>query len=495
MLQARTHRKIYLVLLTLLGGCMVCSYWAANLMWVLLVANWLLEGRWEEKWRMAKESRLLQAVVGLWLLYALSFLWGLHMAEWLSGMQTVLPLLAVPAVLLTTRPPTGQARRTILWLYTGTVAVVAAIGVVRLLTLDGISYREAVPFISHIRFALHCCLALVICLTEAGRGRWRWGAWLLASGLLAFVLVIRSYTAVGVLASMSLVLALRSANRRRWTALWAALALAGVATVALETRNYYRLVPLATEPLQDHTANGRPYSHRQDGLVENGNYVHNYVCREEMQAEWTRRGGQPLDEPTASGYPLEASLIRYLNALGLTKDSLGVATLTETQMNEVERGVANPVYEHGWPVKRMVYVMLFEYENYRHYNAVAGFTVLQRLELWRAAWRVFLQHPWVGTGLGGLKKALEAELGAMESPLQGRGMYPHNQYLTWLCMFGIVGMVLIVVLFMRTLRGIGRQSAVVVAWMVAMAVSCLTENTLGTLAGILLFGWFMAFRR
>jgi hypothetical protein len=47
---AKVHRRIYFVLLTLLGGCMVTSVWASNLMWVLLLSNWLLEGRWAEKW-------------------------------------------------------------------------------------------------------------------------------------------------------------------------------------------------------------------------------------------------------------------------------------------------------------------------------------------------------------------------------------------------------------------------------------------------------------
>ena len=56
------------MLVILLGGCMVCSTWAANLVWVLMGANWVLEGRWREKWQMARESRLLQAYLVLYLL-------------------------------------------------------------------------------------------------------------------------------------------------------------------------------------------------------------------------------------------------------------------------------------------------------------------------------------------------------------------------------------------------------------------------------------------
>ena len=61
MFSATVHRRIYLVLIALLGASMVTSTWASNLVWVLLGVNWLLEGRWREKWQMARESRLLQA--------------------------------------------------------------------------------------------------------------------------------------------------------------------------------------------------------------------------------------------------------------------------------------------------------------------------------------------------------------------------------------------------------------------------------------------------
>lgn len=494
MLGATAHRTIYLVLLTLLGGTMVCSTWAANLVWVLMAANWVLEGRWHEKWQRARRSRLLHGVLAVVGLYALSGLWSDNRGEWLNQLELVLPLLAVPAVVLTTRPPSGQARRTILWLYTGMVVVVSLIGTVRLLTIDGLPYRQAVPYISHIRFALNCCLATVVCLTECGRSRWRYGAWLLAAWLLAYVLLMRSYTAVGILAALSLLLALRSAHRWRWTTAWGLCMLGGIGFLLAEVHGYYRLVPLATGPLKAYTAGGRPYHHEQDGFIESGNYVNNYLCLEEMRAEWTRRGGGDLGTPTPEGYTCEANLIRYLNALGLTKDSVGVASLSRQQMEEVAHGVPNPVYAHGNPLRRMVHVMLFEYENYRCYNAVAGFTMLQRLELWKTGWRVVLQHPWVGTGSGDLADAMERELQATNSPLQGHGMYPHNQYLTWLAMFGQLGAALLTFLFARALPALRGQSTLTLAWTLTLTLSCLTESTLGTLAGCLLCCWFMAFR-
>ena len=155
-----------MVLLALLGGTMVTSVWAANLVWVLLGVNWLLEGRWREKCQMARESRLLQAYLILYVVLLVGMLWTQNTIHGLDVLRVKLPLLVVPLVMLTTRPLTGRARQTVLVIYAGTVLVVSVIAAVRLLTIPGLPYREAVPYISHIRFALCCCMVIFIALSS-----------------------------------------------------------------------------------------------------------------------------------------------------------------------------------------------------------------------------------------------------------------------------------------------------------------------------------------
>ena len=493
------HRKIYLVLLTLLGGCMVTSIGMSNVVWPLLLANWVLEGRWREKWQKACESRLLHAVVVFFLLHAVGLLWTSNLPSGLHILERLLPWVAVPLVVLTTRPPEGRARTTIFSLYVGTVFVVTVIGFVRWLTIPDLPYRDIVPFISHIRFALNVCMAICLlvfsrqCLV-VGKATQLFRFCLLA-WFLAFLFLLRSYTAFAVLLVASLVVAFHLRRRWLWLAVWTVIVGVIIAFVTVEYRSYYRLSPLAKEPLPELTANGRLYQHRQDGLVENGNYLNNYLCHDELSMAWPQRSRVPLDSLTASGYSIEASLIRYLNALSLTKDSAGVAALTDEQVREVERGVANPVYVHGSPMRKMLYVMFFEYENYRCYRAVEGFSMLQRFELWSAATHIIGRHPWTGVGTGDLEQAMEDDFHATQSPLQGSRLMPHNEYLTLVAMLGIPAFVLMVLVFLRAAPRLRRQGLLLVAWTVAILVSCLTENTLDSLAGILFSTWFMAFRK
>ena len=113
---------------------MVTSVWASNLMWVLLGVNWLFEGRWREKWQMARQSRLLQAFVALYLLYLVGMLWTDNIAHGWTILQVKLPLLVVPLVVLTSRPLVGRARCLVLAGYAATVLVVSVIATVRLVT-------------------------------------------------------------------------------------------------------------------------------------------------------------------------------------------------------------------------------------------------------------------------------------------------------------------------------------------------------------------------
>lgn len=486
-----------MVLLTLLGGTMVTSVWASNLMWVLLLANWVLEGRWREKWQMARESRLLQAWLALYAVLVIGMAWTQNTGHGLDVLRVKLPMLALPLIILTTRPLEGRARRTVLWLYAGTVLVVSIIGFVRLTTIAGLPYREAIPYLSHIRFALNCCMVFYICIGTMihWQSRWRWLALPVGLWMLAFLVMLHSYTALAVLTVVSIAILLT--HYRRWwlIAAWVAVAVAVAVILSYEVHSYYHMVPMATEPLKAATANGNPYSHAEDGIIENGNYMNNYVCREELRKEWDNRSTLSYDGHTESGYTVESTLVRYLNAMGQTKDSVGMAAMSDADIAAVERGVANPVYESGNVVKKMVYVMLLEREFYVHTHAVAGFTMLQRFELWRTTADIVKENPVLGVGTGDVDDELHAQLYERGSELSGTSKRSHNQYLSLMAAIGLLGFAVILFMFIRAAAGNKTKlSPLMLAWLITILISCLTEDTLDTLAGILFCTYFLAFR-
>lgn len=500
MLGALAHRRIYLLLLAMLAVTMTTSVWAANLAWTLLGINWLLEGRWRQKWQLAKSSRLLHAILALYALLAAGLLWSSDPAAGLHELQVKLPLAVIPLVVLTTPPVERRPRAMLLSFYVLTVVAMTVVGTVRLLTLPDLPTRQAVPHISHIRFGLHCCVALFLAASFALTRRpmptlLRIALLAVSLWLAAFLVLLRAHTALTILA---VVVPLTAVRHRRWklVAAWGLLAaLAGI-LVFREVRSYYRLQPIASQPLRPFTASGRPYLHACDGIVENGNYINNYRCPDELRREWNRRSTLPYDQPTATGYAVEPTLVRYLNALGLPKDSAGVATLTPEQIGHVERGIANPVYLQRNPLRQSVYTFLFEFEHHRHTRSVAGFTLLQRLALWQTTLEVIGQNPLAGTGTGALVPALQRQLAAEGSELAGHPMHPHNQYLTLAATLGIPLAALLLFLFLRAIPISRRRRLTPVAFatLLTLLLSMLTDNTLDTLHGILLATLLLPYR-
>ena len=502
MLPTKVHRSLYILFVAFLGASMVTSVFLANLAWVLLGANWVLEGCWREKWQMAKESRLLQAFVGLYLLMLVGMLWTANSGAGWGTLQVLLPLLCVPLVMLTTRPITGNARKTVLIIYVLTVLAVSIVGLVRWLTIPGLPHRDIVPNISHIRFALSCCMVVYLCvgtMLDGAAKLLRWLAVPLMLWMLVFLVIIHSYTGIIVLAVVSLVMLM--ARWRRWPliALWVLLVGSAAAVVGHEVKSYYTMVPMAEKPLRELTVNGRPYEHAQDGIIENGNYINNYVCEEELCQEWNRRSSIDYKGKDNGGYYVRNTLIRYLNCLGLTKDSVGVNALSDAQISAVENGVANPVYASNNVPRIMVYTLLLEREFYRHTRAVAGFTMLQRMEMWGAASDVIKRNPWFGVGTGDVVDEMHEYLVANGSPLADKRMNCHCQYLGIMAALGIVGFAVVLLLFLRAMLPLRRfrsamSGTLMLPWLLTILISMVTEDTLATLAGILFCTFFLAFR-
>ena len=502
------HYVLFFVLLFLLAAAQPVSKFMMSGMEILLAVNWILMlmGNLVDR----RKTISAADTSGRWLLFAFMALMAVHLIWMLPSANRAygwddifrkLPLIAIPLVVLTSRPLNRNQLSVVFAGFVLSVFVATIIGRVRMLTMNDLPYRQIIPFISHIRFSMNVCMALVLMVwfaVERARRGIRlsrdilfWILAIVALSLLDFLFRLRSYTAFVMLFVVAVVLLAvygrRIRSRLLSVSLWALMAAAVVGSVALSVcmaRSYYKPCPLASEPLRACTVNGNPYRHSGDGLMENGNYVNNYICREELDREWSKRSAMSIADTTVNGYAVYPTLLRYLNALGTTKDSVGVSMLTDEDVAAIEKGIANPVYMHGSAIRNMYYVMFYEYESYRKLHVVKDFTMLQRFELWKTAWRVFSGNPLFGVGTGDVVDECHRQLVIDGSPLQGTTKHTHNQYLTFLVTFGLVGFLLIVAVFVYALRRerLLRLPAAT-AYIVILLVSFITEDTLETLAG------------
>ena len=523
----RVFHAVYFVLLTILIISQVVSKFMMSGMQILLTVNWLLELIVIQKLKVKDKlstfnwfDRLtINQLSTFNLLSAFLVLMGVHVV-WLIGTSNMsyalddlfrkLPLLAIPVVILASKPLNNKQISLLLHLFVVTVFVATIIGVVRLLTIPDLPYRDTVPFISNIRFSLNICVAIVLLIWHLSTHTFTHShiqtfkhsniqalklstiqAFLLL-WFLFFLLLLRSYTAFIVMYVtgwlMLLIYWRKMGKMRNWLlAAMATLTVVICVVTGCLVHSYYGDARSYKVALAECTVNGNAYSHANDGLVENGNIVNNYICREELESQWQKRSAMSIYDTTANTYTVFPTLVRYLNATGLTKDSVGVAALTDEDVTRIEKGIANPVYVDGMAVKKMMYVLLFEYENYRVYGNIRNSSMLERVELWRGAWRVFCDNPLFGVGTGDGVDELHRRLQADGSQIADTEKHAHNQYLTFLVSFGIVGFLLIAIAFYLAFRKIGlRRTPAYLAIIIILLLSFISEDTLETLAGCVL---------
>ena len=102
--RSQFHRFAYGVLLCLLAVAMTTSVFATNLLWFLLLVNWVAEWNWKEKFADFRSNYLLQAFLVLMAVHLLWLVGTSNMQYALFDIRKKLPLLAIPLVILTTRP-------------------------------------------------------------------------------------------------------------------------------------------------------------------------------------------------------------------------------------------------------------------------------------------------------------------------------------------------------------------------------------------------------
>jgi O-antigen ligase len=85
--------------------------------------------------------------------------------------------------------------------------------------------------------------------------------------------------------------------------------------------------------------------------------------------------------------------------------------------------------------------------------AIANTSIGQRLELWRAAWQLFLSHPFLGVGTGAYQEKTNELIQKSEiAPFIASYDHPHNDYLDALASRGILGLIILIAILLFPMR-------------------------------------------
>lgn len=361
--------------------------------------------------------------------------------------------------------------------------------------------RNASVFISHIRFGLMIAFAIIILAYYIIKCKYQKIIFVINSlcilWLLYFLFQFESVTGLGVLV-LSVFFALFYFVFSKTKIIYKICLLLFIALIPIAIYAYLKPIytPLfkntsCEEKLDSVSDLGNPYFHNtKKKIKENNHLIWTYVQWGELAYNWNQRSNIRFDSIDAKKQNISGTLIRYLTSKGLRKDKTGVDSLTDNDIENIEKGITNYLYPEIGNLNSRIYRVFWEIHAYQNGGNPNGHSIVQRYIYWQAGWYIFTQNILFGTGTGDVKSAYDSYYKNHNAKLQpNRQLRTHNQYLTLLVAFGIIGFLLFVIAWFYPILK-NKQKFLLIMFFVISTASFFTEDTLETQVGVTFFIFF-----
>jgi O-antigen ligase len=515
MFSRNTHQTVHLICLLLAAFLMPVSVWILSVVSIVMSANWLLGGEYRRKINILRSRPGIMILLALFAMYLVWLLNTTDFHEAPAELRLKLPLLFFPVVAGSTERTDRSLLRMVMLSFIAGCLFATFAGFAALAGLmpgEIRSSRELALFVPSIRLSILLCFAtfssLWLIFSDGGEERQAGTVGRLYKVMLAAAAAAMSYFLFRLLSVTGLVIFvlllfltgifLITAGRRvRSGIIFLAAAAAATAALTILSLSAWNRLHNPADPSvngkRQLTLSGRAYTHYpEETLMENGCLVWVNVCEEELRQGWNRRSLKAYDGADAAGNELRVTLVRYITAKGMPKDSAAVATLSDSDIFNIEQGYANPLYARkGSPMAR-AYEIAWEIDRAAGGANPSGHSLTQRPEFYRAAAGIISKHPWTGVGTGDLARAFSDEYASISSPLKPEyRLRAHNQYLTFGVTFGIPGMILAVALLLIPwLMSGGRFSYLFLVFMTVILISMFNDDTFSSFTGAAFFSYF-----
>jgi len=427
----------------------------------LLLISCLLTGGFLEKYNRLRNQPAALLIISVFFVYVIGMIFTRNMPLALYELQKTTFILVVP-LCIAIGPPIGYAMfRKILISFLAALNLASFIALFRLIFREqfGIHDIWEILFVSHIGFSFQLLLGASILIYELynQKSLSKNIRYLIIADilyLLVFLFILKSLTGLAtfaVLLVVHLFFVIRKIKIRKWklfgSIMLPVLILLGFFYLGSCIYRFYDTEPTDLAKLPEKTLNGNLYEHDlNDKMLENGHYVGLYLCPEELKNGWEQRSSMGYNQNDQNGFPVSATLVRYLTSKGLTKDSAGMSKLLPEDIRYIENGIANHIYtQRFFSLYPRIYQTIWELDVYFKTGDPNLKSLAQRIEFVKAATTIVRQHPLFGVGTGNWKQEFVDAYQINQSKLDPQHYgSSHNQYLNYLVKFGILGFLWII---------------------------------------------------
>lgn len=505
------HRSIYIFGIAILAASLPLSIFTTSVAEIILVANWLIERNFSEKWNIIQSRKSLLLIISV---YILHILWLINTSDFnyaFHDLRIKLPMLVLPVVIGTTRALDRIQLKWILVFFA--TAVLAGTLMSSAVLFNIVEYqfndiRQISLFVDHIRFSLLINIAIFSLIYIIISGEFRLMKWeyyvypVVTVWLVLFLVMLQALTGLLVFMITSFLLfwiTFRNIKHViiRWTfaVFIIAAVLIAVSFITKSVAKFYTVEQIDRDRIDKLTANGNPYTHDfSNKQFENGKYIWLFLCEKELQNEWNEKSSIPYEGKDLKGHEIKYTIIRYMTSKGLRKDSAGVSMLTDEDIRLIENGNANYIYGKKLSLYPKIYEVLWQIDVFRRGENPSGHSVTQRILYLQAGIGIIKQHFWFGTGTGDVAKTFSKYYDETGSRLDKRWrLRAHNQYITFFLTFGVFGFLWIMfsLIYPPFLEKKWKDYFFVMFFIIGF-LSMLNEDTLETHIGNSFFSFFYA---
>lgn len=152
------------------------------------------------------------------------------------------------------------------------------------------------------------------------------------------------------------------------------------------------------------------------------------------------------------------------------------------------------MFQFNDSVNKRVKEVFTEVESYNKGENASGKSISQRFVYWKIAKHLIAENTIIGVGTGDIDDAFKNYYATHETGLELQYQHrAHNQYLTILCTFGLLGfLIFIIALLYPFISTKAYTQMLSIAFMIILLLSMITEDTLETQAGATFVAYFYA---
>ncbi len=503
-----TNRNLFLFGLFILIIGIPTSKALMSIGQICLLGNWFIEGRWSEKGRSIKTSKLLWVLLSLFIIHLLGLFYTSDFKYAANDLRIKLPLLWLPLLFATTAPLSRKEFKGLLNFFVASVIVVTIISTVVWLGWTKKIVRDTRDislFNSHIRFALMIVLSIIIFSIDLVENVWNKYGFikvLTIFWLIAFLVILESLTGIIILSIVVVIWACYNGFKQKNIFIKYAplmLILGGFIFAFQVVNDEYKKFqirnPVNLTNLESTTMAGNLYTHDVSAnSVENGNLVYVYINNEEMRSVWDKRSVLKYDSLNEKGQLTNITLMRYLTSKKLRKDSTGVMALTSSDIKLIAKGVSNYKYATVGNIRRRIHETMWEIDNYKNGGNPSGHSLTMRMEFWATGIQIIKDNFWLGVGTGDAQLGYNNQYKKSNSTLDQRWwLRSHNQFLAITVTFGVLGLLIFIVSLFWPIIVLPLRNEYYVWFFLIALFSMLNEDTLETQAGVTFFAFFNYF--